>query len=75
MINEPRVFLPKSTAQKGELLCDLLHASGRVWKLSMCAFATSCGIACLSAPEGNAFSVAEQALAAHAFMDEQYDFC
>ena len=62
MINS-RSLLPKERLEKATSL-RFIARLGSGMEIVDVPYATSCGIACLSAPEGNAFSVAEQALAA-----------
>ena len=58
-----RIFLPKERLEKASSL-RFIARLGSGMEIVDVPYATSCDIACLSAPEGNAFSVAEQALAA-----------
>ena len=58
-----RTLLPKERLEKATSLRFIARLGSGMEIVDM-PYAKSCGIACLSAPEGNAFSVAEQALAA-----------
>ena len=58
-----RSLLPKERLERATSL-RFIARLGSGMEIVDVPYATSCGIACLSAPEGNAFSVAEQALAA-----------
>ena len=58
-----RTLLPKDRLEKAKSL-RFIARLGSGMEIVDVPYATSCGITCLSAPEGNAFSVAEQALAA-----------
>ena len=58
-----RTLLPQERLEQAASL-RFIARLGSGMEIVDVPYATSCGIACLSAPEGNAFSVAEQALAA-----------
>ena len=58
-----RTLLPKERLENASSL-RFIARLGSGMEIVDVPYAVSCGIACLSAPEGNAFSVAEQALAA-----------